>query len=44
MFDVLMLEDATQWPRNELLEALDELTSGPTSFGHMPEWSEWLPI
>lgn len=43
MFDVLMLEDATQWPRNELLEALDELTSGPTSFGHMPEWSEWLP-
>ncbi|WP_226469542.1 hypothetical protein [Luteimonas panaciterrae] len=43
MFDALMTDNPAGWPRNELADALSELTSGPSSFGHMKEWSEWLP-
>ncbi len=42
MFPKLMVDAPEQWPREELAQALEELTSGPTAFGHMEEWSEWF--
>lgn len=42
MFPALMASPPTLWPRRELVGALEELTSGPPSFGHRREWSEWF--
>jgi hypothetical protein len=43
MFDALMAEDSAAWPTDEVGQALGECCSGPVSFGHMSEWSEWFP-
>lgn len=42
MYDSLMVDAPERWPRDELHIALEALTSGPTSFGELPEWSEWF--
>lgn len=41
MFPGLMHDDPQQWPDREVEQALFELSSGPNSFGHLPEWTEW---
>ncbi|ALN58670.1 hypothetical protein GLE_3324 [Lysobacter enzymogenes] len=38
----LMAGAATDWALSELENALTELTSGPTSFDHLDEWSLWF--
>ncbi len=43
MFDALMAPDPAGWPADEIKQALEECSSGPVSFGHMTEWSDWFP-
>ncbi len=43
MFDALMAPDPAGWPADEIKRALEECSSGPVSFGHMTEWSDWFP-
>lgn len=43
MFDALMAHDHAAWPTDEVRQALGECCSGPVSFGHMSEWSDWFP-
>lgn len=42
MYESLLDGDTGQW-QSDLDDALRDLASGPTSFGHMEEWSEWFP-
>ena len=42
MYTELMIDDASAWPREPLLRALEALASGPGCFGALPEWTEWL--
>jgi len=42
MYDGLMVDDAATWPRDQLRDALEALASGPSCFGLLPEWNEWL--
>lgn len=42
MYWDLMHEDPQQWPTTQLDTALEELTSGPGSFGPMDEWTRWF--
>jgi hypothetical protein len=44
MFNGLMALDPCDWPRDELADALRDLSSGPHSFGHLDEWSQWFPF
>lgn len=42
LYTELMVGSPAEWPRDVLEDALSDLTSGPTSFGHMQDWSEWF--
>lgn len=42
MYGALLDDDTGRW-LPDLDDALRDLASGPTSFGHMEEWSQWFP-
>lgn len=42
LYTGLMGADPAGWPSQELENALTALTSGPTSFDHLDEWSRWF--
>jgi hypothetical protein len=42
IYSGLLKSDPQQWPRKEWCDALEAIVSGPTSFGHIEEWSSWF--